>query len=208
MSCIIEDNAVVLFQGDSITDWGRDYNNASSLGNGYVMIIDALFSAVCPEKKVTFINRGISGNRVKDLQERWKKDCLDLNPSWVSILIGINDCGINYTSEEDFENSYRDILVQTKTKTKAGIIIMEPFVLPVSDYRNKWREDLNPKINIIRKLAREFATYYIPLDGIFAQASVIRELDFWSSDGVHLTQAGNALVAKAWLNTVGINITV
>ena len=87
---IIKNNEIILFQGDSITDGERLKEKNDSLGNGYVQMIASLFYAMHPQMQVIFLNRGISGNRVKDLQRRWKEDCLDLKPTLVSILIGIN----------------------------------------------------------------------------------------------------------------------
>ena len=91
MTTLIENEAVVLFQGDSITDSGWDRNNDAGLGTGYVQMAASQFSALYPEKRVRFLNRGISGHRAKDLRDRWQKDCIDLRPDWVSIMIGIND---------------------------------------------------------------------------------------------------------------------
>lgn len=208
MSILIEDNAVLLFQGDSVTDCGRSQEDDNYLGAGYANMIAASISAIYSEKNITIINKGISGNRVKDLQGRWKEDCLELKPTWVSILIGINDCWRRYdsndpTSVEDYEDGYRDLLTQIKSKTKANIILMDPFVLPVTEDRNKWREDLNPKIDAVRRLAREFKAIYLPLDGIFAQAATKIEPAFWTADGVHPTQSGHALIATEWMKVVG-----
>ena len=144
---------------------------------------------------------------MKDLKARWKEDCLDIEPDWVSILIGINDCWRRYdrndpTSVEDFENGYRDILTRTANETNARLILCEPFVLPVPEDRKAWREDLDPKIHVVRQLAREFNAIYIPLDGIFAAASVKREPAFWAADGVHPTSAGHALIAMEWLKAI------
>ncbi|MBM7581743.1 lysophospholipase L1-like esterase [Caldicoprobacter guelmensis] len=207
MSTLIEDGAVVLFQGDSITDCGRSRSDDGDLGNGYASMIAAWFNAVYPEKRVRFINRGISGNRVRDLVERWQRDCIDLNPSWVSILIGINDCWRRYDSNdptpvEVFAAGYRRILTEVCEKLHAKIIICEPFVLPVPEDRKMWREDLDPKIHVVRELAREFGALYVPLDGIFASAAAKREPEFWAPDGVHPSRAGHALIARAWLQTV------
>ena len=207
MSALIEDGTVVLFQGDSITDAGRSREDDGNLGFGYAMMTAAWFSAVYPEKRVRFINRGIGGNRAKDLQARWKEDCLGLKPDVVSILIGINDVWRRYdsgdpTSLEAFEKSYRDILTRTKNELNARMILIEPFVLPVPDDRSRWREDLDPKIHAVCRLAREFGATYIPMDGLFARASAIREPAFWAGDGVHPTPAGHALIARAWLKAV------
>lgn len=203
----IEDGAVVLFQGDSITDCGRNRETAADLGRGYALIASALFASKYPEKQVHFINRGISGNRVKDLQQRWQEDCLDLKPTWVSIYIGINDTWRRYdrndpTSVEAFAEGYRDLIVRTKETLDAKLILVEPFVLPVPEDRKRWREDLDPKINAVRELAREFETLYVPLDGLFAAASTKAQSAYWAPDGVHPSPAGHALIANAWLEAV------
>ncbi len=210
MSSLIEDGAVVLFQGDSITDADRYHNDDSapgSLGYGYAMMASAWFSALYPEKAVRFINRGISGDRTVDLRERWQEDCLALRPTWVSILIGVNDTWRRYDSNDptpvrEYESAYRAILEQTSAKLHARLILCEPFVLPVAEDRTTWREDLDPKIAVVRRLAREFKALYVPLDGIFARAATQREPAFWASDGVHPTVEGHALIAQSWLRTV------
>lgn len=208
---LIEDRATVLFQGDSITDAGRGRDDDANLGWGYANHIAAWFSAMYPGKGVRFINRGISGNRVKDLDARWKEDCLDLRPTWLSILIGINDVWRRYdsndpTSTEVYEQGYRRILTRVSEDSNSPrLIILEPFVLPTPPDRMSWREDLDPKIQVARSLAREFGAIYIPLDGIFATASIAQPPAFWAGDGVHPTQAGHALIAQKWLEAVGVN---
>jgi lysophospholipase L1-like esterase len=103
---------------------------------------------------------------------------------------------------EDYAQGYRDLIVQTKEKLDAKLILIEPFVLPFPEDRKKWREDLDLKINAVRELAREFNTLYVPLDGLFAQASTEAPLAFWAPDGVHPSPAGHALISKAWLDAV------
>ena len=201
---------VILFQGDSITDVGRSREDNSDLGNGYAMMIRAWYFSKYPESDAIFLNRGVGGNRAKDLQTRLKKDFIDLNPTWVSILIGVNDCWRRYdsndpTSTEEFEERYRDLLTKLKQNTKAKLVLCEPFLLHVSPERAMWREDLDPKIAVVRKLAKEFSTLLVPLDSIFKKASVTRSPEFWSADGVHPTSAGHALIARAWLNTIGMD---
>ena len=200
-------NGTVLFQGDSITDAGRIYENDEVLGIGYAMLASAWLSAEYPERNLRFVNRGISGNRVKDLKSRWQKDCLDLNPKVVSIMIGINDVWRRYdsndpTSAESFEADYRQILLQTRNVLNPQIILMEPFLLHVTKEQLKWREDLNPKIEVVKRLSKEFKATLVPLDKIFAAAAQRREPTFWSQDGVHPTLAGHALIAQSWLKAV------
>lgn len=203
----IEQGDRVLFQGDSITDAKRVREDGNDLGKGYALIAAAQFSSLYPEKQVTFLNRGISGNRVKDLQNRWQEDCLDLKPDVVSIYIGINDTWRKFdrndpTSAEQYEEGYRDLLNRTR-QLDAKLVLVEPFVLPVPEDRKRWREDLDPKIHIVRELAREYGARLVSLDGLFAQASTKAPSAFWAPDGVHPSPAGHALIARAWLQAVG-----
>ncbi|AOZ94053.1 SGNH/GDSL hydrolase family protein [Paenibacillus crassostreae] len=203
----IGNNETVLFIGDSVTDCGRDYSNDSSLGSGYAFLVAAELGRKYPKKNLNFINRGINGNRVVDLETRWEEDCIQLNPAWISIYIGINDVWRHYdnndeTSVEKFYKGYRQLIERTNEHTDAKIILVEPFCLPVPEDRKSWREDLDPKIQAIRELASEFKSLYVPLDGLFASASTQVDPAYWAGDGVHPTVAGHALIAKAWLETV------
>ncbi|KIL39012.1 GDSL family lipase [Gordoniibacillus kamchatkensis] len=202
---------VVLFIGDSITDAKRDKNKPDHLGSGYALMAAAQFASLYPELGVTFLNRGISGNRVIDLLGRWQEDCIDLKPDWVSIYIGINDCWRRYdrgdpTSAEEFAAGYRRLLEWTARELEAGLILIEPFVLPVPEDRRAWREDLDPKIHAVRSLAHEFGANYAALDGLFAQACAEAPAAYWAQDGVHPTPAGHARIAQAWLRAMGVPV--
>ncbi len=208
MGVQIEDGATVLFQGDSITDAGRNRFDPHALGSGYAMMVTAGFSARHPEKQVRFINRGVSGNRVRDLEQRWKKDCLDLAPTWVSIMIGINDTWRAFdrndpTATSDYEKAYRNILTTARDALRARFILIEPFVLPFPEDRLAWRSDLDPRIEVVHKLAGEFEAVLVPMDKLFAEAAKRREPAFWAPDGVHPTLAGHALIAQSWMHAVG-----
>ncbi len=207
MPLAIKDGEIVLFQGDSITDAGRQEQGPEGMGNGYALLTSAWISAAHPERKIKFINRGISGNRVRDLQARWKVDCLDLKPDWVSIMIGVNDTWRRYdsndpTTAEAYEVGYRDLLNPVRDQLKANIILLEPFLLHVSDKVKAMREDLDPKIEVVHKLAKEFNAKLVPLDQLFQEACKYREPAFWSGDGVHPSWAGHALMSQAWLEAV------
>lgn len=121
-------------QGDSITEAGRDYARRDHLGTGYPMMVANWFSAKQNEKKVKFLNRGVGADRIKDLKNRWQKDCLDLKPEIVSILMGINDTvGKHFwksrTTTKSFEADYRTILEQMHDLLGAKIILLTPFMV-------------------------------------------------------------------------------
>ena len=81
---------LILFQGDSITDTGRDFNYDHNTGYGYVTMTAGKIAVDYPGQ-FRFLNRGISGNRIVDVYARIKKDIINLKPDYVSILIGVND---------------------------------------------------------------------------------------------------------------------
>ena len=204
---LLKNGDLVLFQGDSVTDTGRDRSDSVSLGYGYPMMTAAWSAAVHPGLMVDFINKGVSGDRTCDLKARWEEDCIKLRPTVVSILIGINDCWRRYdqddpTPVEEFESNYRFLLNRLRETGAINIILVEPFVLPVPADRRRWREDLDSKIAVVRDLAREFQTLLLPLDGIINSMSTRRPPEFWAPDGVHPSPAGHALIAKEWLKTM------
>lgn len=204
----IRQNDKILFIGDSITDAGRDRSNKMNLGQGYPLLVAAELQAFFPEKKLTFYNTGISGDRLIDLKNRWEKDCLDINPDVVSLLIGINDTShqiykseeTNFKEIEKFEEDYRFLLKSLSQRTDARVVLMEPFVLPYPKERMNWRRELDPRIQIVRKVARDYQTDLIPLDGLFNSAGISNGYSYYTGDdGVHPTVAGHGLIKKAWL---------
>jgi len=187
----------ILFQGDSVTDCSRDREDFNGLGGGYPLYI----SQALPGANV--LNRGISGNRAKDLAARWQEDCLDLNPDIVSILIGINDVWRRYdsndpTSDAAFEASYRKLLEPLRLQ-KIKTLLVFPFLLDVSEGVTAMREDLEGKQAVVRRLASEFGAVLLNADALFRDAVAARGLlpAHYAEDGVHPTQAGHRLLAEA-----------
>lgn len=186
----------ILFQGDSITDADRNRENCHDLGNGYPKYAAKYITEYFDGMNFEFIDLGISGNQTIDLVNRLQADFIDIQPDIVSILIGVNDtwhraAEKNWISDEDYEKNYRTVLEAIKTQTNAKIVILEQFLLPAED-KLFFREDLDPKIQITRKLAREYADLFIPLDGILAAACVKTDYTVFSTDGVHPTYGDGA----------------
>ena len=197
----------ILFQGDSITDCGRNREDYHNLGAGYPKYAAELIAKAYPETDFEFINLGISGNQTKDLVDRLQNGFIDIQPDFVSIHIGINDtwhraAERNWLGNDIFEAQYRKVLSEIKEKTNAKLLIIEQFLLPVDD-KAYFREDLNGKIDITRKLAREFADFYIPLDGLMAQACVGNDSSHWSEDGVHPNENGARFIADLYADAFG-----
>ena len=197
----------LLFQGDSITDAGRNREDIHDLGGGYPKYAAKFLKEKYPDTEFEFIDLGISGNQTKDLVARLEEDFVDIQPDIVSILIGINDVW-HHAGEQDwipnevFEERYRTVLDALKQKTNAKIMIMEPFLIPVED-KLFFRTDLAPKIEIIRKLAREYADVYMPCDGLLCSAFIGDDPLSFAADGVHPTEKGAEFIGKLYADYIG-----
>lgn len=202
---MINENSVILFQGDSITDVGWREDSKNHLGCGYPYFVTQTLNNEYAHLGTTTINRGISGNRSRDLVARWTEDCVDLKPDYLSILIGVNDTWRRYdsndpTSDCDFEKNMRNILDRVKNETCAQVLLFGPFLLDVNEKVTAMREDLCGKQEVIRRLACEYGTKYIDLDAFFAEKvkSGITPTEI-STDGVHPTEFGHKMIAELWL---------
>jgi len=201
----------LLFQGDSITDMGRDKNPETkdrnhSLGHSYVFLLAARLGVEMPDAQLEFINRGVSGNTVGDLRQRWEKDALEVNPDVLTILIGTNNVGLN-KGLDTFEADYRAILdASRKANPELRLVLMDPFVLKSGNLKNEqaWtsRRAATDKLRVIvAKLAKEYDAVHIKTQDIFdAAADVSPEHLIW--DGIHPLPQGQELIARHWLQEV------
>ena len=146
---------------------------------------------------------GLGGNRIGDLRHRWEKDCLDLKPNLVSILIGINDLGLpcwkSSTPTKSFQSDYASILEQTQ-QLRCQIVLLRPFLVQSNGNFRKFNEELQNRSS--QRTFPEFDTKIIPLNDIFMKACIKRGSSFWAFDGVHPTLAGHALIAQSWIKGV------
>ena len=198
----------IVFQGDSITDAGRDKRNYHDMGNGYPKYASALIAEAFPNVEFEFINMGISGNRTCQLFDRLYTDAIAFEPDIISILIGINDiwhrhgAGRIETTDEQVATNYRAILERLKKQTHAKIVMLSPFLLD-NEEKEAWRPELERLLPIIRSLADEFADVYIPLDKLFEEALKTQpEPKFYSADGVHPNANGAEFIGKHYFDAI------
>ena len=198
----------IVFQGDSITDAGRDKRNYHDMGKGYPRYAAERLREDCPECELEFFNFGISGNRTCQLFDRLWEDGLAFEPDVISILIGINDVWHRYektrvaTTDEQIATNYRAILERIRRESNAKIVMLSPYLLD-SEKINHMREDLVRLLAIVRPLAEEFADVYIDLDEEFAKALPNQpEPLFYSGDGVHPNANGAAFIGRLYAEAV------
>ena len=210
----LKENEIILFQGDSITDGnrGRSADPNHIHGHGYQYLLASELWHDNLDKNPTFINRGISGNRCSELLDRWDEDCINLNPTILSILVGINDIGAMYVgaegaSLEGFESSYRKMLRRVKAELpNTLVIIMEPFFGDKEENEKEeelfFKKHINELQQRTRKIAEEFDAVFVPLQDIFDSYREKTDIFNLIWDGVHPTTCGHYLIAQRWKECV------
>ncbi len=205
---------VVLFQGDSITDMGRDRrregtaNDARAMGNGYTLLAGAHLLAQYCAADLKVYNRGISGHKVFQLADRWDKDCIALKPNVVSILIGVNDIWHMLNGQYDgtievYERDYHVLIERTQRELPGvKLVICEPFVLRCGAVNDKWFPEFDGYRAAAKQVATDFNAVFVPFQSMFDEAVKTTAPNYWAGDGVHPTMAGASLMAQTWLDAV------
>lgn len=194
----------IVFQGDSITDAGRNRENDNERGIGYPTLVAAELGFRYPGEYV-FINEGVSGNRIVDLYARIKRDIIHRRPDYLTILIGINDVWHEINERNGVDNAkffrvYCNLIEEIKAVLPdIKIIILEPFVLKASATEKNWnvfRRETEMRAESAKAVAEKFGLGFIPLQDKFDEAATKASPSYWLSDGVHPTAMGHELIAR------------
>lgn len=207
----------ILFQGDSITDAGRDRNHAQYMGNGYASEIAMRMEKMGLPHKVT--NTAIGGDRICDIYARWIEDTLNHDFDVLSILCGINDVGFQIRENkgvptEKYRFIYDRMLYEAMEKNPdAKLVILEPFVFKINlentsiTMRNNiylnydlWNREVSEKAAAAKELAQKYNAVFVPLVKMFDDYIADNCVEDVTFDGIHPTLKGHKLIADAWLD--------
>lgn len=194
-----------VFQGDSITDAGRSRDNDNYRGNGYPTLVAGRVGYDHPGE-FRFLNRGVSGDRIVDINARIRRDLINLRPDYLSILIGINDVwheigDKNGVDNEKFYRTYCEILEEIQRDCPGvKIYILEPFVLKGPATEGSWETfdgETRKRAASAKRAAEKYGCVFVPLQDKFDEAATKAETTYWLHDGVHPTAMGHELIARA-----------
>ena len=208
----LKNGDVILFQGDSITDGNRGRNQDLNHihGHGYQYILASEMEADNLDKSIVIHNRGISGNCIADLHARWDEDCLNLRPTILSILVGVNDAHFNFydetgSSPERYEETFRTLLDDAiKINPDITIVIMEPFFgeSKTAGYNEYMKAHVPEFAASAKKIADEYNAIFVPLQDIFDEQIKTADTFRLLWDGVHPTTGAHQLIARRWKDCV------
>ena len=203
----------ILFQGDSITDCGRDRNQFYHMGRGYASMVMGALGLDHPGE-YEFINRGISGNRIVDLYARIKADFINLQPDYASILIGVNDTWHevshqNGVDTEKFEKIYTMLIDEIQAACpQTKLMILAPYVLEgsatcnteeIPDKFQRFQTDVAEKAAVAKKIAEKYNLPLVELQPAMDEACKKAPAAYWAADGVHPTPCGHEIIKRLWL---------
>ena len=117
----------IVFMGNSITEDWKSLSPNFFLDNNYV-------------------NRGIGGETSSQMLLRFRSDVINLKPSAVVILAGINDIAENQ-GPISIPDIARNIFFMSQLASENNIKVILCSVLPAYDF--PWRPGLNPKDKVI-----------------------------------------------------------
>lgn len=216
---LFQDNEFLLFTGDSITDAGRGRPVGEGLwegvGTGYVRSIDNLMNAFFPTLKLRIANTGTSGNNVRDLKNRWQTDVLDLKPDWLSICIGVNDVWRQFDSPylpqthvllEEYRETLEKLVAETKDKVK-GIILISPYYMEPNK-QDPMRAMMDTYREAMKEIAAKYNTRFVDLQAVFDDYLQYHHSTYLNWDRVHPTGISSMLIARAFLRSVGLELTL
>jgi lysophospholipase L1-like esterase len=205
------DGQLFLFQGDSITDCGRR-GQAAPFGTGYPSMFVERVTAAYPERKIRYINKGISGDRVTGLRDRWEDDVIRHQPDWVSILIGINDLHSFLRKAEPcvpvnlYREAYDVVLSKTREKTDAKILLLDPFFISLDTSGQSFRSTvlviLPDYIAVVHEMAAKYETYHLKTQELFLEHLKYRESETFCPEPVHPNHTGHMVIANAMMRTL------
>lgn len=218
-SMIFSDYDRIVFAGDSITDMGSvqpvgDGSMWDNLGKSYVRIVDNMLAAYYPEIRVRVTNSGVNGDSSADLLKRFKRDVIDLDPQWISILIGGNDCWRQFDSpsqrdqhiapDEYGKNVERMLQMSTEKSGVKGIFVLSPY------YMEPLREDpmrarMEEYADVCRDAAKKYSAEFVDIQSVFDRYFNYRHSSFIAWDRIHPNLIGATLIAREFLAHCGFD---
>ncbi len=199
----------ILFQGDSITDGGRNkdkefvWDGNHQIGHSYAFSVSGMLALENTDIQYTFVNRGISGNKIGDILNRAYDEIIEISPDIMTLLCGINDGPVwdnTPTAPDVFGNTYENLLQICKDNLPhMNIILLEPFYLPVKPHdkhKDIWMQLLPEYRKIIKSLAQKFNVEYIELQDEFEAMTKYHDTQYWLWDGIHPSEQGHGIIAR------------
>ena len=154
-------------------------------------------------RELPLLNRGIAGTDSVWLQDHLKEQVLDLEPSKIVLMIGINDLGRGY-EVRDIVNRLSDMVVEIRSNLWGTPIYLlsvfpfneeESYQATVKIRNNQTIEALNQQLSVLPGVT--FVDLYPLLLDAKGQLA-----DTYTRDGLHLSPEGYETIAQVIIKEV------
>ena len=198
----IDNNSRVLFFGDSITDikFNRRFNKTLKGKQVYALNVGAAVKQSCPKAEVFY--RGIASDRTYHLYDRLTKDCINLKPNIIIMLIGVNDAWEHYVPEEypplrrPMEPHMNEIYRRIKAELDdVQILFMLPFLIDTVESKYPFHKVLDEYRAKLNDMALDNGAEIIDLQAVFNDVQRTVEPKLLATDGVHPTNLGHKIIS-------------
>lgn len=197
--------------GDSITDCGRR-DAAAPFGDGYVKLLIDMVTARWPERDIAWINEGIGGNRVTDLQARWATDVMAHRPDWLAVKIGINDLHSHLGGAPDgvdvatFREVYDSVLADATEACSPKLMLIDPFYVARADTPDAFQRQvltlIEDYIAVVHQMAAKYGARLVQTHEAFGRQLTFREPAHFCPEPVHPYRNGHMVIANAVLEAL------
>ena len=197
----------IVFIGDSITDSER-LREVPPFGNGYMSLVRAFVTARHPELGLTWFNRGVSGDTVRDLDRRWEQDVIALKPDWLSVMIGINDIWRAFEGRDaeavpidEYSETLHRLVKRAVDETGCKLILAEPYLIE-ADQAEPQLVETRRYCEVVAGIAADFGALHVRSQLAYDRALATTSSQDWAHDRIHPNLPGHAVLAQAFLDAI------
>ncbi|HEY3416199.1 MAG TPA: SGNH/GDSL hydrolase family protein [Armatimonadota bacterium] len=214
MTLHLAPHAKLVMIGDSVTDCERARPMGEGLfgaiGKGYVANVDALLTVAYPDYAIRVVNMGCSGNNVRDLKNRWQSDVVDLQPDWVSVMIGINDVWRQFDLPrqpeghlylEEHTKTLEELVTHTQPLVK-GLVLLTPYYIELNR-NDPMRAMMDRYGDAVKMIAAQHGTLLVDTQAAFDRVLTHYHPNAIAWDRVHPNHLGHMVLAHAFLEAIG-----
>lgn len=200
----IKKDSKILFIGDSITDPKFNFRMMKDIKgrNIYALQLKKKFRKRSKDIKVYI--KGIASNRTYHLYDRLTKDCINIKPDVIIMLIGVNDAWENYVPESyppllrPMEPHIREIYRRIRTELpETQILYLMPFMIDSVEEKRPFHKTLDEYRELLKTVAAENSASILDLQEVFYKAQESTEPKKLAIDGIHPTNLGHKVMADA-----------
>lgn len=200
----ISKNSKVVFLGDSITDVKFNRRKRFSIKgkNIYALQLKKRFKKY--SKNIDVQIKGIASNRTYHVYDRLTRDCIDLKPDVIIMLIGVNDAWEHYVPEQYPPNPRRTQphireIYRRFSEELPGVqvLYLMPFMIDSVEEKLPFHKTLDEYREMLGNIAEGNGAVVLDLQQVFYEKQQQIEPSKMAIDGIHPTDYGHKVIADA-----------